>query len=164
MWWWPYEILGCLYLMLYLAFLEGMSESLARPRQRLVLLVILFALLAAVLRLVYGLPFGSLGLSGLVLLPGYVPVLVTGGEPERVRFLYRGGRSFCALVLSFFAVAFIASLVERPGVRAAGRMVFEGFVMVLWGALYFAARTFLESRLRRAAVRQGTGRDPRWGG
>ncbi len=164
MWWWPYEILGAVYLMLYLAFLEGMSEKLPRRANRLLLLVILFAGLAGGLHVTFRLPLEALAVSGLILLPGYAPILVMGEPPKRIRFLYRGGRALGALVLSFFVLAFLASLLEGPGVRARGRTAFEGSVMVLWGAVYFAARAFLESFNRAAAIRQGVGRDPRWGG
>jgi len=91
-------------------------------------------------------------------------LLALGGPIERNRFLYRGGRSFGALVLSFLPLAFLASLLEKPGIRAGGRAIFEGSVMVLWGAIYFGGRAFLEALNRVAAIRQGEGRDPRWGG
>jgi hypothetical protein len=164
MWWWPYELLGTVFLMLYLAVQEGSSEKIVRPRHRLVLLVALFTCLTGALHLMFHLPLQALVVSGLALLPGYVPVLAFGREGERERFLYRGGRAFGSLIVSFFCLALLAALLEGPGVRAGGRAVFEGSIMVLWGAVYFLIKAVLEAANRRAAVALGEGRDPRWGG
>lgn len=164
MWWWPYELLGTFFLILYLAFLEGLSEQLARPLRRLILLVVLFAGLTTALHLAFHFPLKALAVSGLILLPGYAPVLTLGGVGERTRFLYRGGRAFCTLIISFFLLALLASLLEGPGVKMGGRAIFEGFVMVLWGAFYFVIKALLESLNRGAAIALGDARDPRWGG
>jgi hypothetical protein len=164
MWWWPYELLGAFFLVLATAFLEGMPHRLAAPRSRLVLLASLFAGLTLALHGFLHLPFRAIALSGLLILPTYLPVLGWGGEAERTRFLYRGGRAFCTLLLSFFPFGFLASLLERPGVRMGGRVVFEGSIMVLWGAFYFLCRALFEAFNRAAAMDLGVGRDPRWGG
>jgi len=134
MWWWPYEILGIVFLIIYQVFQEGLSDKLAHPLRRFILLVAVFAALAVALHLVFRFPLGTMALSGLIILPGYAPVLTFGGEVDRVRFLFRAGRSACTLVLSFFPLAFLASILEGPGVRAAGRGLFEGSVMIFWGA------------------------------
>lgn len=164
MWWWPFELLGTFFLMLYLAFWEGLSGKLVRPHHRLTLLVVLFAGLTGALHLTFHFPLKALAVSGLILLPGYAPVLALGGEGERTRFLYRGGRAFCMLILSFFPLGFLASVLEGPGVGAAGRTIFDGSIMVLWGAFYFLAKALFEAINRAAAGAIGEGRDPRWGG
>ena len=164
MWWWPYELLGTFFLMLYLAFWEGLSDRLPGPRHRIILLATLFAGLAVILNLVFHLPLKALAISGLFLLPGYAPILAFGSAGERTRFLYRGGRSLIALIASFFVLGLVASLWEGPGVRAGGRAVFEGFAMVLWGAVYFLTKAQLEAANRSAAIRLNEGEDPRWGG
>jgi hypothetical protein len=164
MWWWPYEILGGLFLILYHAFQEIFSDKLPRPIHRLLLLLTLFVALAASLHLVFKFPLGALAVSGIIILPGFIPILTFGNEVARTRFLYRAGRSFCILALSFFPVGFLASLAEHPGVRTAGRTIFEGSVMIFWGAAYFALRAFFEALNYHAAVSLGEGQDPRWGG
>jgi len=164
MWWWPYEILGTLFLVIYQGFLEGFSHKLSRPIHRLTLLSILFGVLAILLHLQFKFSMTALAISGLIILPGFVPILTFGTEKDRVRFLYRAGRAFCTLFLSLFPVAFLASLLEGSGVRAAGRSIFEGSVMIFWGAAYFALRAFFEALNYHAAVSLGEGRDPRWGG
>ena len=164
MWWWPYEILGSAFLVVYQVFLEGLSDRLARPLPRLVLLVTLFAALAVTLHLVFRFPLGVLAVSGLIILPGFIPVLTFGSGKDRIRFFYRAGRSACTLVLSFFAVGFLASLAEGHGVHAVGRSLFEGSIMISWGAVYFALRAFLEALNTHAAALEGESDDPRWGG
>jgi hypothetical protein len=164
MWWWPYELLGTFFLVLCSAFLDGMPDRLATPRRRTLLLVSLFAVLTFALHLFFRLPLRALALSGLLLLPSHLPVLGWGGRGERTRHLYRGGRAFCMLVLSFFPLGFLVSMLEGPGVRTAGRAIFEGSTMVLWGAFYFLFRALFEAFNRAAAVSLGDGRDPQWGG
>ena len=163
MWWWPYELLGTFFLILYMAFLEGMSGRPVRPHHRLAILVCLFASLTGALHLLFHFPVRVLAVSGLILLPGYAPVLALGGERQRTRFLYRGGRAFCTLVLSFFPLGFLASMLEGPGVKTAGRAVFEGSIMVLWGTVYFFAKALFEAYNQAAAIELGEDRDPRWG-
>ena len=162
MWWWPYELLGTVFLMLYLAFLEGFTELLATPLRRFLLLVFLFIDLALGLHAIFRLPLGTLLSSGMVILPGYVPVLSFGGEWDRTRFLYRGGRAFTVLILSFFPTAFLASILERHAVRTTGMEIFERAVRLLWGASYFFFKALLDAFNQASAIRQGEGDDPRW--
>jgi hypothetical protein len=164
MWWWPYELLGTFFLMLYLAFWEGLAPKLVRPEHRLVLLVSLFAALAMALHLLFRLPLKALALSGLILLPSYAPVLTLGREAGRIRFLYRGGRAWASLLISLFPFALLISLLEKPGVQRSGRPIFEASAMVLWGGFYFLTKALLESLNRGAAIALGEERDPRWGG
>jgi hypothetical protein len=155
-WWWPYELLGTLYLLLYLAFLEGTLGTAATFRQRLVLMAALYGGLAGALHLVFRLPLGPLLAAALLLVPGYLPVLSWGGEGMRTRFLYRGGRSFCILVLSFFFLVSVASMLEGAGVRHAGRGPFEGAVMILWGAVFYLLRGTVEAVDAHARTRLGS--------
>ncbi len=145
LWWWPYEILGTFYLVLYLAFLEAWWGSPSTANQRMELMVILFAALAVSLHLISDIPLESMIASGLILLPGYVPILSFAGANSRKRFLMHAGRAFCALVTSFFVLGFVGSLLERPGVRFAGRAHFQGAIILLWGAVYYFCRGFMQA-------------------
>ena len=160
----PFELLGTFFLMLYLAFWEGLAPRLVRPEHRLLLLVSLFTALAGALHMMFPIPLKALALSGLVLLPAYAPILALGREAVRIRFLYRGARALFSLFISLFPFALLISLLEKPGVRLSGRPIFEASAMVLWGAFYFFTKALLESLNRGAAIALGDGRDPRWGG
>ncbi len=163
-WWWPYEILGSFFLMVYLAFWEGLSGVLDGPRKRLILLAVLFLVLAGALHGMGRVPLGPLAFSGLLLLPGYIPVLGFSSDPERLRFLYRGGLSFCALGFTLLPTLILIGLQERPGLLASERDVIEGGMMIAWGMLYFVLRAVFATIKFRAEARQGKGADPRWGG
>lgn len=144
--WWSYELLGCFYLIVYLAFVEEMFQRRWSVLGRLLVMSALFVLLAVVLHLLFPrLPQGALLTSGILILPGYIRPLVVAGDRSRRDFLYSGGRALCMLLLSFFPMMFIASLAEKAGVRMLGREAFDTTVSLAWGSVYQVSKALMEA-------------------
>jgi hypothetical protein len=150
--WWGYELAGSLFLTFFLSLVEASEHRRANPLGRLLAFAATYLAGTLALHLALHAPVPQLLSCGLLLLLDYAPALLFSGEDGEREFLGRGARSFALLVTGFFAVALAASTLERLGVAAGRRELFDVSVMVAWGAFHFLVKALVENALGRRSV------------
>jgi hypothetical protein len=140
--WFGYEIFGAIFLTFLLACLDILEVKERPPAFKILYVLVFYLLFTAGLKLLFvRIPLSAIALSGLVLLPGQILSLLASENKARRQLAIEGGITFCSLVLSFFLVAFGASLLEAAGMREGRGLAFDAILSMAWGASHYLLKS-----------------------